>query len=76
MNIKNTPGIKAGGTSDFFIRVKSNQGVSIQGKLEHIQTGQVQYFDDFLEMLVLLQEKLDENNYPQCDTELRNFCNV
>jgi len=62
-----------GRSSDFIVRVKSGTGVAVKGKVEHIQTGQVQYFNDFLEMLMLMQGKLDEKNYPQCDTELRTF---
>jgi hypothetical protein len=62
-----------GRSSDFIVRVKSGKGVAIQGKIEHIQTGQVQYFSDFLEMLMLVQGKLDEIGNPQRDTELRTF---
>ncbi len=60
--------------SEFVIRVKSGQGVAVKGKVEHIKSGQVQYFDDFLELILLVQSKLDENNYPQNDTELRTLC--
>ncbi len=61
------------GSSDFIIRIKGGQGVSVSGKIEHVHSGQVQYFNDFLEMLLLMQYKLDQNDYPQCDTELRTF---
>jgi hypothetical protein len=60
--------------SEFVIRVKGGQGAAIRGKVEHIKTGQVQYFDDFLELILLVQSKLDESNYPQSDTELRTLC--
>ena len=60
--------------SDFIIRVSSGCGISIKGKVEYIKTGQVQYFNDFLEMILLIQSKLDQNNYPQSDSELRTFC--
>lgn len=62
-----------GRSSDFIIRVQSGEGVSIKGKVEHVQTGQAQYFEDYLELLMLMQDKLDEKDYPQCDTELRTF---
>lgn len=64
---------RGGRSSDFIIRVKSGEGMSVKGKVEHIQSGQVQYFNDYLEMLMLIQGKLDENNYPQRDTELRTY---
>jgi hypothetical protein len=60
--------------SDFIVRVKNDDPSSFKGKIEHIKTGQVQYFNDFLEMVLLVQSKLDEQDYPQCDTELRTFC--
>ena len=62
-----------GRSSDFMVRVQGGQGIAVKGKVEHIQTGQVQYFNDFLEMLMLMQNKLDDKGYPQCDTELRTF---
>ena len=60
--------------SDFIIRVSSGSGSSLKGKVEHIKTGQVQYFNDFLELILLIQHKLDENNYPQSDSALRSLC--
>jgi len=69
---KNTP---TGRGSDFIIRVKSGHTISLQGKIEHIQSGQVQFFNDFLELILLIQAKLDEKGYPQCDTEMRTFNN-
>ncbi len=62
-----------GSASDFMVRIKSGHGISIKGKIEHIHTGQVHYFNDFLEMILLMQNKLDETGLPQSDTELRKF---
>lgn len=57
--------------SDFIIRIKNDDPTVFKGKIEHIKTGQIQYFNDFLEMIMLVQAKLDDINYPQSDTELR-----
>ena len=62
-----------GSSSDFVIRLENNEDRSVRGKVEHVQTGQVQHFGDFLELLMLMQGKLDEKGSPQCDTELRTF---
>ena len=59
--------------SDFIVRIKSGQGISIKGKIEHIHTGQVHYFNDFLELILLMQNKVDQTGLPQADTELRKF---
>ncbi len=60
--------------SDFIIRINNDDPTVFKGKIEHIKTGQIQYFNDFLEMIMLVQSKLDDQNYPQSDTELRSFC--
>ncbi len=59
--------------SNFMVRISSGGGASIQGKIEQLNSGQVQYFQDFLAMILLVQSKLDEKGFPQCDTELRSF---
>ncbi len=64
-----------GSSNDFIIRITDDEGTAVKGKIEHIKTGQVQYFDDYLELLMLMQNKLDEQNFPQSDTELRKFNN-
>lgn len=62
-----------GRSSDFIIRVKSGTGASLEGKVEHVYSGEVQYFKDYLELVLLMQSKLDDIGAPQCDTELRSF---
>ncbi len=53
-----------GSSSDFIVRVKSGQGMSVEGKIEHIQTRQAQFFNDYLEMLMLIQENLMKKDIP------------
>jgi len=65
--------VNRGRSNDFIIRVESGEGISIKGKVEHVTTGQIQCFNDFLELIMLMQDKLDEKGYPQPDTELRIF---
>lgn len=60
-------------SSDFLIKVTSIDHASYQGTVEHIQTGQVQYFRSFLEMFFLINQKLDENGFPQATTETRSW---
>jgi hypothetical protein len=63
-----------GRNSDFIVRVNNDDPKSFKGKIEHIKTGRVHFFNDFLEMVLVVQTKLDEQSYPQSDTELRSFC--
>ncbi len=60
-------------SSDFIIRILNDESSNLKGKIEHPKTGQVQYFNDFFEMMMLIQKKLNEQSFPQCDTELRVF---
>ena len=60
-------------SSDFIIRISSAPGEAIKGKSEHVVSGQVHFFNDFVEMLMLVQNKLDEESSPQSDTQLRRF---
>ncbi len=57
--------------SDFIIRVSRSDEGFFQGKIEHVQSGQVHRLKDFMEMLLLIQGKLDRLGYPQAETELR-----
>ena len=65
--------ISRGSSNEFIIRVINDGKDGISGKLEHIKSGQFQYFEDYLEMLMLIQQKLDLQEFPQSDTELRTF---
>ncbi len=73
-NMADKKSIYQGRGSDFIIRINNDDPTVFKGKIEHIKTGQIQYFNDFLEMVMLVQSKLDDQNYPQSDTELRSFC--
>ncbi len=69
----NKPIYNRGTSNDFIVRIVDDGEIGVKGKVEHIKSGQVQYFDDYLEMLMLIQQKLDSQGYPQSDTELRIF---
>lgn len=59
--------------SEFIIRIENDGQVSIRGSIEHVRSGQVYHFEDFLNMIMVAQQKLDEGLHPQCDSELRKF---
>lgn len=70
---KSTGKNKRNRSSDFIIKVHSHEQASFQGTIEHIQSGQVQYFRSFLELFYLIQHKLDETNFPQATTQIRSW---
>ena len=61
-----------GRASDFMIRAWLANG-DIQGRIEHVQTAQEQQFRGILEMIVLIQDKLDELEFPQSALVLRSW---
>ncbi len=60
-------------SSDFVVRIKSNDNGTFQGNVENIQSGQVQVFRSFWEMCSLIQQKLDEHAFPQKAVEFRSW---
>ncbi len=60
-------------SADFIVRLESVENATFKGYIENIQSGQVQYFRSFLEMIALIQGKLDENNFPQNTTITRSW---
>lgn len=73
MEYRTTKNNKRNRSSDFIIKIHSHEQASFKGTIEHIQSGQVQYFRSFLEMFVLIQDKLNETDFPQATTQLRSW---
>lgn len=60
-------------SSDFLVRIESTDNGTFQGCIESIHTDQVHYFRSCLEMVLLIQQKLDERNYPQSSAQIRTW---
>lgn len=58
---------------DFTIKVTSCLNSSLQGELQHVLSGQVNYFRSFLEMVFLIDERLEELGLPQPNLEMRSW---
>ncbi len=65
--------LRRSSSADFMIRVMPNRDVPLSGKVEHVQSGQVQFFSDYLELMILIQKKLDQLGKPQPDAEFRSW---
>lgn len=59
--------------AEFFIRVASREGATVQGKIEHVQSGHIQYFRSLLEMALLVEEKMNALGVPQSTMEMRSW---
>lgn len=60
-------------SSDFIIRFSGSAEMAWRGKVEHVQSGQVQYFRSCLELWRLIQQKLDEIGHPQATMKMRTW---
>jgi hypothetical protein len=60
-------------SADFIIKLESMENATFKGYIENIQSGQIQNFRSFMEMIALIQQKLDENNFPQSTTVMRSW---
>jgi len=60
-------------SSDFIVRITSHDDLTWQGKVEHVQSGQVQQFRNCVELFRLMQEKLEQTGCPQSATERRTW---
>ncbi len=60
-------------SADFMIKIKNTRGLSWQGKVEHLPSGQEQTFETFLGLLFLMEKKMEELGSPQEATEKRSW---
>lgn len=59
--------------SDFIVNISTTSDGRTVGVIEHCQTGMVHGFGSFMEMVLLINEKLDEVHFPQSADELRKW---
>ena len=69
---RSSPGNRS---SDFVVRIESNDNGDFQGNLINIQSGQNQTFRSLLEMYAFIQHKLDKHNFPRKAEEFRSWKN-
>jgi hypothetical protein len=59
--------------ADFIVTVYYREDTSMQGRVEHLRSGQVRHFRSFLELVMLVQAKLEETGHPQSADALRSW---
>lgn len=68
---KNKANSRRNNISEFFINISAEPDGSTEGVIEHCQSGAVNGFESFIEMVLLINEKLDEAHFPQSANEMR-----
>lgn len=61
------------GSTEFLVRVVFSDGPDLQGRIEHLPSGQAQQFRSYLEMVTLIRQKLEEGDRPQEEGVLRSW---
>lgn len=59
--------------SDFIVNITAALDGSIEGKIEHCQSGAVKHFKSCMEMFLLIRDKLDDVRFPQSSYEIRSW---
>jgi len=67
--------LPVGRSSDFIIHVYSCNQWVLKGSAIHVQSGRRMLFHSILEMVLVLQAKMDENGFPQSSTARRRWQN-
>lgn len=60
-------------SEDFTLNIISNKDTDIQGRIEHCSSGQARYFRSLIEMIILINEKLDELQFEKPTNEFRSW---
>ncbi len=64
---------KRSSSAGFIIRIRQEDGLAVKGSIEDVQNGRVRNFEDFLELVFLMNLAIEEKGSPQCDSALREF---
>ena len=60
-------------SEDFTLNIMINNDSSLHGKIEHCQSDQTRYFRSLIEMIILINEKLNELQLSKPANEFRSW---
>ncbi len=64
-----------GYSADFIIKIKCDRDLPLCGNVQVINSDSTYSFNDFLEMVLLMQKEMDKRGIPMADTAFRRFTN-
>lgn len=62
-----------GNNAAFIVKIYAGGGWDIQGKIEHVASGQTADFHNVREMMLLLHDKIEDLGLPQANSSLRTW---
>jgi len=60
-------------SEDFTLNIIANNDISIHGEIQHRESGQISHFRSLIEMIILINEKLDELHFSLPTNKFRSW---
>ena len=70
---KNSLKNKSNSISDFILNIIANNDGGVQGEIKLCKSGETKYFRSLIEMLQLINGKLDQIKVPQTNDRIRSW---
>ncbi|MGH4140367.1 hypothetical protein [Clostridium sp.] len=61
------------GVEDFILNIIVNDDGNVKGEIQHNRSGEIMYFRSLIEMILIINEKLDQSNFPQPTNQIRRW---
>lgn len=61
------------GESDFILNVIESDDGDVHGKIQHCESGETKDFRSLIEMILLINGKLDQLNFKQSTNQIRSW---
>lgn len=61
------------GASDFILNIIANDDGDVHGKIQHCESGETTYFRSLIEMIILINGKLDQSKFQQPTNQIRTW---
>ncbi|MGV8984573.1 hypothetical protein [Clostridium sp.] len=61
------------GASNFILEVIVNDDGGVRGKIQHCESSETKYFKSLIEMILLINGKFDQLEFPQPTNQIRSW---
>lgn len=60
-------------TSDFILNITANDAGDVHGKIQHCESGETRYFRSLIELILLINGKLDQLKFSEPTNQIRSW---
>jgi len=61
------------GAADFVLNVLINDDCDVHGQIQHCESGETKYFRSLIEMILLINRKLEQSKFSQPTNQIRSW---